>query len=101
MREVEAVLIGAGEYVFDKYGNQSMEEIRRTVYAKEHSVGQKEFFAAGQGGLKPERVLEVWTFEYDGEDAVELDGERYNVYRTYDRDDEKTELYLNGKAGVS
>lgn len=100
MREVEAVLIGAGGYAFDKYGNQSVQETRRTVYANEYSAGQKEFFAAGAAGLKPERVLVVWTFEYDGEDAVELDGERYNVYRTYDRDDEKTELYLNGKAGV-
>ena len=100
MREVQAVLIGAGEYAFDEYGNQSMEEVRYTVYAKEKSVGQKEFLGAGQVGLNPERVLEVWTFEYDGEGIVELDGERYNVYRTYDRSDQKTELYLNRKAGV-
>jgi hypothetical protein len=37
--------------------------------------------------------------DYNGEDTAEYDGKRYGIYRTYERDDEQVELYLEKKAG--
>ena len=75
-------------------------EEAKTIYAIVESIGHREFFAAAQSGFKPDCKLTVWTSEYDGQSIVLLGGRRYSVYRTYDRADERTELYLTSKAGI-
>lgn len=73
----------------------------RNVYATCKSVRQSEFFSAGQSGIRPELELEVWAEEYEGETIVELDGERYTIYRSYSMPGgDKTELYLTKKVGI-
>ena len=37
--------------------------------------------------------------DYNGESIAEYAGQRYGIYRTYERDDELVELYLEKKAG--
>lgn len=64
------------------------------------SVDRSEFYNAGQRNLKPEYRITIWAAEYDGEEIVEIDGERYGVYRTYRRDySDEIELYVERKAG--
>ena len=77
-------------------------EKTKQVFAQEESAGQKEFFAAAQTGFKSQCKIKIWQEEYDDQPLVsfEPDGKRYTVYRTYNRDDGKIELYLTDKAGV-
>ena len=85
-------------------GIDARTEERKDVLATLESVGQKEFFAAEQAGLKAECKISIWQSEYEGQEMAEvcLHGRRQRlyIYRTYDRNDEKVELYLTRKAGV-
>lgn len=90
----------AETFAADSIGNQTATETNKTVYAEIASVSQSEFFQAGQSGLKPDYKVIMWSFEYNGENIIEYDSKRYNVYRTFLRTDEKIELYLTQKAGV-
>lgn len=86
-------------YVSDDIGQQIPAETIKTVFADIQSISQNEFFKAGQSGLKPQYKILIWGFEYNGETAIELDGKKYSVYRTFLRNDEKIELYLTEKVG--
>lgn len=72
----------------------------KEVFATIESVGQNEFFAAAQAGLKAEFKITMWQSDYSGEQIVMLDGRSYSVYRTFYRRDGKIELYLGQKIGV-
>lgn len=50
-------------------------------------------------GLRPSKVFDLLMTEYDGEDIIEFQGERYTVYRTYLRDDARIELYTGVRIG--
>lgn len=70
-------------------------ETATTVFAKKKSVRQSEFFQAAALGFKPDLTLEIYDFEYDGQELCELSGERYRIYRTYSiPGTDRTELYL-------
>lgn len=49
---------------------------------------------AGQEGLKAEWRVKVFRYDYQGERAAILNGQRYEIYRTYLGKNEKVELYL-------
>ena len=70
------------------------------VFATVESIGQSEFFAAQQSGMHAELKIVVWASDYTGEPLCEIQGKRYNIYRTYMRRDGKTELYLGEKVGT-
>ena len=42
----------------------------------------------------------MFSPDYNGAKEVEFDGKRYGIYRTYLRQDELLELYLERKTGV-
>lgn len=73
---------------------------RTTVYATVSSVTGSEFFDAGQGGIRPEYQFVIYDAEYNGQQDVEYDGAVYRVYRTYRRDKDKLELYVEARSGV-
>lgn len=68
-------------------------ETLKQVFAGVESVGQSEWQACGQQGLKPECRFIVFEHEYSGQDEVIYDSVRYRIYRTYKRDNEEIELY--------
>jgi hypothetical protein len=75
------------------------------LFATIESVGQKEFFAAAQTGIKSEYRVIVWQSDYAGQTVIELPvgigiKKRWQIYRTYARNDGKIELYLAEKIGV-
>lgn len=72
----------------------------REVFATVESVGQGEFFAAAQTGLKAEFKTVMWLDDYNGETTVKFRDRNYDIYRTYMRRDGKIELYCCQKAGV-
>jgi SPP1 family predicted phage head-tail adaptor len=64
----------------------------REVMADKLSVRQSEFYQAQQVGLRPTVVFRLMSAEYNEERTLLYGGRRYNVIRTYDRPDERTEL---------
>ncbi|MED1556800.1 phage head closure protein [Bacillus paramycoides] len=76
-----------------------VEDFTRQVFCGKKSVSQNEFFQAGQNGFKPKCVLIVYTSDYQEEQKVKYREKEYSIYRTYERDDEKIELYCEVKTG--
>lgn len=71
-----------------------------SVFAKVRSVSADEAVRAEQLGLKAKYQLTVNSFEYGGQMYAEVDGRMYAVYRIYEADGDKTELYIEDKLGV-
>ena len=89
-------------YTIDAMGQRLATEKSTTVYATLQSVSRAEwtsYSTAGRSGLVPAYVALVFMGDYNGESIAEYDGKRYGIYRTYERDDEQVELYLEKKAG--
>ena len=99
-RDTLVTLIKRGDYQTDEYGNAYYPEECREVFAQKKSVRQTEFFQAFAVGFKPEIVLEIYDFEYENQELCELDGERFNIYRSYPiKDTDRVELYLTAIVG--
>lgn len=68
----------------DEDGNDVPIKVARQVYAIRQSIGQKEFFEAGQKKLTPAFVLLVFSGDYFDEREVVVDGKTYSIYRTFE-----------------
>lgn len=87
-------------YTTDDYGQQIPTETSREVFAKVESVGMNEFFTANQLGFRPDLRL-TFVQEYNGEELAEVNGVRYEIYRTYQKLEDYVELYLKVIVGES
>ena len=77
----------------------SATETIKTVVAELKSINRSEWVAAHQVGYNPVVTAIVSAFDYNNEEIVEIDSERYVVYRTYSRKDDYIELMLRKKVG--
>lgn len=84
---------------FDDYGREEISESSTTVLCEVDSIQQSEFFAAADTELNPEYRFTIFFGEYDGENIVEYNGQRYAIYRTY-RTGDDLELYVERKIGA-
>lgn len=100
MTDVIAYLLGKAITM-----NQLKQEVevdtRTEIFAQKESISQSEFYKGGEAGLKPDFRLITAIIDYNGEREVELDSEKYGIYRTYERDEDYIELYCERKGGVS
>lgn len=71
-----------------------------SVFAKVKSVSAEEAVRAYQMSAKAKYQLTVNALEYGGQMLVQIDGEVYAVYRTYEASADKVELYIEDKLGV-
>ncbi|MED0876559.1 phage head closure protein [Bacillus mobilis] len=78
---------------------EEIKTFNRQVFCKKKSVPQSEFFQAGQSDIKASCILIVHILDYKEEREVKYREKEYSIYRTYERDDEKIELYCEVKAG--
>lgn len=66
-------------------------ETERTVWADRKNVTRAEFYAAYQVGLNPRYTFEIsardWNHPGDEPVALEYNGRRYNIIRTYEKFD--------------
>ena len=85
----------------DSLGEVTFEETSREVYANVASSSQSEWFTAHRDDINAVYKLVMYSFEYNDETIVEMDGVRYGVYRTYISSIDRIELYLEEKAGVT
>lgn len=84
----------------DSLGEVTYSETSREVYGSVTSSSQSEWFTAHRDDINSVAQLVIYSFEYQGETVVEMDGERLSVYRTFKRSIDKLELYLEKKAGT-
>lgn len=75
-------------------------ESSRTVYADVRSIARTEWFEAGRSGINPDYTFILFKADWDGEVILEYNNERYAVYRTYERRNDKIELYCTLKGGL-
>lgn len=87
----------ANTYTSDDYGNQVLGTAETTVQASKKQIQMNEFYAARRAGIQPAIELIVHTFEYDGQQEFLYNGKRYSLIRTYERNDDEVELYLEQK----
>lgn len=97
--DVIAYLIGYTVTLND-YKQEVTTEKRSRIFAKKESVSRAEFYSGGKAGLQPEFRLTTAIIDYNGELEVEVDGERYGIYRTYNVSADHIELYCEKKGGV-
>lgn len=90
-------------YTTDAMGQSVYTTQTRTVFATLTSISRAEWTSysqTGRQGLVPAYVATIFFGDYEGENECVYDGQTYGIYRTYERDDEQVELYLEKKAGL-
>lgn len=97
-------------YIVDEIGQHKPYFLRRRVLGSERSITRAEWAAAGERGLKPEKVLVMFAPDYKGEEIVQLEVDpaqasrpeilqTYSVYRAYKGANDLLELYVERKTG--
>ena len=77
-----AILKSYSNEGFDKYGNKTTKEVKRTVFVQPRGVYASEFYNAAQLGLKPSLTLYMTNRnDYQGEKVLEFNGVEYSVIR--------------------
>ena len=84
----------------DSIGAWTEQEAENTVYAEVDSVSRSEWFEAGKAGLRAEFRFTIFLGDWHGEEIVEYNGQRYGVYRTYHRTNDRIELYCERQVGA-
>lgn len=87
-------------YTKDEIGQLVATDVRKEVFCDVMSITSKEFLNAGTLGLKPKYEFRIWRNEYNGEQFVEYEGIRYEVYRTYEQGNGRIELYTQNEVGA-
>ena len=86
-------------YTTNDIGTPIQTEVISEVLANVRSVGRADFYAGSQVGLAMSYVFETHPCNYDGEDTLEYDGERYGIVRTYQTSEDVLEIYTGEKVG--
>lgn len=97
-RAHKITLIGK-TYTEDEIGQQIPTETEKSVFAYVRDVSQSEA-ARPIEGLIPSKVFDVLVTEYEDEDCIIYKDVRYQIYRTYLRDDSRIELYGARRTGA-
>lgn len=74
-------------------------EVKRKVFAQVDSVTGREWFEGGRNGLNPELRIRMFRPDYNGEQILEYNGVRYEIYRTYETRDDGIDLYVQRRVG--
>lgn len=74
-------------------------EKRTDALARSVPISRQEAFFAMQIGFRPEFEFIVNPLEYHGEGLLEFNGERYEIYRTYEPNSNEVELYCRKSIG--
>lgn len=101
MNQIVKISLISKSYTMNDIGVPIPKESKSDVFAQVYSVSQAEFFNAGKEGLKPAAVYAVRVMEYDGQDEIEVNKQRFVVYRTFTRSDGRIELYVNKRKNTN
>ena len=84
----------------DELGVWHDHETSREVFCHVQSTTTTEWYAAEQSGMRATWNFILFGDDYEGEDIVEYDGERFSVLRTYMLEDGNIELHTGTKKGT-
>lgn len=80
----------------DDIGQDIKTESYTNILCGLKSIGRNEYYQAAKAGLKPTKIFNVHSFEYNGELKVKFEGKYFKVIRTYTISSEETELICEG-----
>lgn len=79
----------------DDIGDMIETIIKNEVFAKVRSIGMKEKYEALAVGLKPELTFVLADYyDYDNQEFIEYEDNRYSVLRTYKKDTNELEIVV-------
>lgn len=92
------------DITYDDIGNPIETPIEIEILCDMKSIGRTEFYNAAANGLKPEYILVVHPYEYNGESYIEFSEnekpkQKYKVIKTYKKNFEELELTCEKVAG--
>jgi len=109
MDRSDVMIVLKDTYSVDSLGQRIPTVSARQIYCNISSVTGTEWFSGGQNGIRPEFRVIVFRYDYHGEETVNIGGclengevtggSYYTVYRTYFRDTDELELYLEKRTG--
>ena len=83
------------KFEVNEYGDSVASETTRDVFCKVRSIGMKEKYQAQAVGLLPELVFVLADYyEYEKEQKVVYNGEKYRILRTFVKDTHEIELVV-------
>lgn len=89
-------------YAKNKYGEEIATEVEREIFCKCDSISRSEFFEAGRNGLNPSYRFIVAAVDYEEEELIEYQSQRYAIYRTYHiPGTDYLELYVERQGGAN
>lgn len=84
----------------DSDGFSIENETASEVWGCLDSITGTEFYQSGLLGIQPSLRATVWLSEYKDQTMCEVEGKRYRIYRTYKRNLDEIELYMEERGGV-
>lgn len=84
----------------DSIGQYITTESSRIVPCEVGQITRQEWSMAGQRGFAPTCTAIVFESNYQNETTAILEGEKYKIYRSFKRNDEQIELYLEKATGA-
>ncbi len=83
----------------DATGQTSSVDVPVSRIGKQKSIYQNEFYKADQAGIRPQGVIEMSSFDYDGQAFLMIGIQKYTIYRTYMVGTDRIELYYGERVG--
>lgn len=84
-------LISTCLYV-DENGFEIQAERKREIFADKKSVRSSEFYQAQSQGFKLSIMFNIKPYEYDNEEYLIFENQKYKIERTYEKDSENLEI---------
>lgn len=75
-------------------------EVEKQIFCSVKSVSMSEFFQGGQAGMKKQMRFDVFRYDYNDEEVLIYEGNRYSIYRTYIAKNDIFELYAEMDPGA-
>lgn len=83
----------------DATGQTSSVDVPVSRIGKQKSIYQNEFYKADQAGIRPQGVIEMSSFDYDGQAFLMIGTQKYTIYRTFMVGTDRIELYYGERVG--
>lgn len=100
MDRSDVITLWTTTYTTDEIGQRIAEKTSKSAYCQVSSISRAEWHDAGRNGIRPEFIFVMFAPEYNGELELEYNGKAYSIYRTYQRKDDKIELYAEARGGL-
>ena len=71
----------------------------RELIGIQKSGYQNEYYKAEQAGLRPQGIIELSSFDYEGESKLKLGKDTFTIYRTFKVGTDRIELYYGERVG--